>query len=60
MIAVLGCVDGFGNDTRVDGIYPTLKDAERDFGHNFKYQEFDFGETEFDVYDAKTYTKGRK
>lgn len=53
MIAVLGWVDGFGNDTQVYGIYPTLEEAKANVGEGFRYKEFDFGEVDFDFYEAK-------
>lgn len=61
MIAVLEFVDGFGHDTEVVGIFPTLEIAKQYYFHNFKYQEFDFGEVSFDIYEAKeAYPKKRK
>lgn len=61
MVAVLVWVDGFGNDTQVDGIYPTLEIAKQHYHNNFRYQEFEFGEVEFDIYDAKeAYPKKKK
>lgn len=53
MIAVLSYVDGFGNDTLVEGIYPTLEIAKQHYSNNFRYQEFEFGAVDFDIYDAK-------
>ena len=53
MIAVLSYVDGFGNDTYVKAIYPTLENAKQHYLKNFRYQEFDFGEVYFDIYEAK-------
>lgn len=53
MIAVLSYVDGFGNDTYVEAIYPTLEIAKQHYLNNFRYQEFDFGEVGFDIYEAK-------
>ena len=53
MIAVLDFVDGFGHDTEVVGIFPTLEAAKRYYTHNFRYQEFDFGKVCFDLYEAK-------
>lgn len=53
MVAVLEFVDGFGHDTEVVGIYPTLDIAKTHYSNNFLYQEFDFGEVAFDLYDAK-------
>ena len=53
MIAVLSYVDGFGNDTYVEGIYPTLEIAKQHYSKNFRYQEFEFGTVDFDIYDAK-------
>ena len=53
MIAVLDYVDGFGHDTEVIGIFPTLESAQNYYTHNFLYQEFNFGKVNFDLYDAK-------
>jgi hypothetical protein len=53
MIAVLEFVDGFGHDTEVVGIFPTLEAAQKYYTHNFLYQEFEFGEVSFDLYEAK-------
>ena len=53
MVAVLVYVDGFGNDTQVDAIYPTLEIAKQHYNNNFRYQEFEFGKVTFDIYDAK-------
>ena len=61
MIAVLGWIDGFGADTTVEGIFRTMgdalnyvgdlkKNADRDYP--LRYQEFDFGEVDFDYYEA--------
>ena len=61
MIAVLSYVDGFGNDTQVDAIYPTLENAKQHYSENFRYQEFEFGKVTFDIYDAKVaYPKKKK
>ena len=61
MIAVLSYVDGFGHDTEVEAIYPTLKIAKQHYFTNFSYQEFDFGKVTFDIYDAKiAYPERRK
>ena len=61
MIAVLSYVDGFGNDTHVEGIYPTLEIAQQHYSNNFRYQEFKFGAVDFDIYDAKlAYPKKKK
>ena len=61
MIAVLSYVDGFGNDTYVEGIYPTLEIAKQHCSKNFRYQEFEFGTVSFDIYDAKiAYPKKKK
>lgn len=53
MIAVLEFVDGFGHDTEVVAIYPTLEIAKKHYTNNFLYQEFEFGKVAFDLYDAK-------
>jgi len=65
MIAILEWVDGFGEDTDVSYIYPSLEEAMKHHSY-FKYQEFEFGERlYFDFYeakefDAKTFKKKRK
>lgn len=53
MIAVLSYVDGFGNDTYVEAIYPTLEIAKQHYNKFFCYQEFEFGTVTFDIYGAK-------
>lgn len=61
MIAILGWVDGFGADTKVEAIYQTLEDAiAAKYGNEFKYAEFEFGEVSFDIYECKTYDGGKK
>jgi hypothetical protein len=55
MIAVLGWTDGFGNDTYVNGIYPTLEEATKHAKIGMKYVEFDFGEVYFDYYEANDF-----
>ena len=61
MVAVLSYVDGFGNDTQVDTIYPTLEIAKQHYSENFRYQEFEFGKVTFDIYDAlEAYPKKKK
>ena len=60
MIAVLSYVDGFGNDTQVDAIYPTLEIAKQHYSENFRYQEFEFGKVDFDIYDAKEENKKKR
>lgn len=61
MIAVLEFVDGFGYDTEVVGIFPTLEAAKKYYHKNFLYQEFEFGAVEFDIYEAKeAYPKKKK
>lgn len=58
MIAVLGWVDGFGADTQVLGIFPTLTEAEKYAGEDYencRYTEFEFGEVNFDFYEAKKF-----
>ena len=54
MIAVLVWVDGFGNDTQVCGIYPTLKEAAN-ADESCRYEEFEFGEVNFDYFEAKEF-----
>lgn len=53
IVAVLSYVDGFGNDTQVDAIFPTLEIAKQHYLNNFRYVEFEFGKVDFDVYEAK-------
>ena len=48
MIAILGWTDGFGNDTYVWGIYPTLEIAKR-------YAKKELRWVEFDWYDANEF-----
>ena len=61
MVAVLEFVDGFGHDTEVVAIFPTLEIAQQHYFYNFKYQEFDFGKVDFDIYEAKeAYPKKKK
>lgn len=60
MIAVLEFVDGFGADTYVTGIYQSLEDAIAKHGNEFKYEEFEFGEVDFDIYECKIYNGGKK
>lgn len=55
MIAVLGWTDGFGNDTYVKGIYPTLEEAKKHCSENDRWDEFDFGPIEFDWYEANEF-----
>lgn len=61
MIAVLGWVDGFGADTKVEGIFRTMADAINYVGDlkknadrdcPLRYQKFDLGEVDFDYYEA--------
>ena len=61
MVAVLSYVDGFGHDTEIEAIYPTLEIAKQHYFNNFRYQEFEFGKVTFDIYDSKeAYPKKRK
>lgn len=58
MIAVLGWIDGFGADTQVLGIFPTLVEAEKSVGVDYKncrYVEFEFGKVNFDFYEAEKF-----
>lgn len=68
MIAVLDWVDGCGADTKVVGIFRTMKDtldyvgdltenANREFP--LRYQEFDLGEVDFDYYEADHFPRLR-
>lgn len=65
MIAVLRWCDGFGNDTYVKAIYPTLEEAKQHFEEGDRWVEFDYGLVEFEWYEAnefkeKKYRKRRK
>ena len=53
MIALLEWVDGFGADTHVRGIFPTLNAAKPYIEEGNRYVEFDFGLVDFDFYEAK-------
>lgn len=59
MIAVLGWTDGFGNDTYVEAIYPTFEQAAKQYSSEveFRWVEFDYGEVNFDWYDANEFKK---
>ena len=52
MIAVLGWIDGFGHDTEVKGIYPTLEEAKLYASEDDRWEEFDYGFVNFDWYEA--------
>lgn len=55
MIAVLGWTDGFGNDTYVKAIYPTLEKAKQYYSEGDRWVEFDYGKVDFDWYDANEF-----
>lgn len=55
MIAILKWTDGFGNDTYVDAIYPTLEEAKLHFSEGARWVEFDYGLVDFDWYDANEF-----
>lgn len=55
MIAVLGWTDGFGHDTYVRAIYPTLEQAKQYFTDGDRWVEFDYGKVNFDWYDANEF-----
>ena len=55
MIAVLGWTDGFGHDTYVRAIYPTLEQAKQYFTNGDRWVEFDYGRVNFDWYDANEF-----
>lgn len=58
MIAVLNWADGLGNDTYVVAIYPTLEIAKnkcKDDERELRWVEFDFGEVEFNWYEANKF-----
>ena len=69
MYALIGYVDGFGNDGYVKGIYctysETIRNADLHSELPDRYVEFDFGKVDFDYYEAKRFmnekhTKKRK
>lgn len=64
MYAVLGWADGFGNDTVVEGIYKTRQKAieatPRKKRSSYRIQKFEFGEIEFDYYEAKEIIRKKK
>ena len=68
MIAVLAWVDGFGADTYVAGIFPSLEEARKtcgpintDTSHELRYEEFQFGIVDWDWYEATPlYPKTKK
>ena len=68
MIAVLDWVDGFGADTRVVGIFPSLEEARKACGPikkntrtELKYAEFQFGLVDWDWYEAAPlYSQNKK
>lgn len=55
MIAILEWVDGFGNDTYVNAIYPTLKEAEKHYREGQRWVKFDFGQVDFEWYEANEF-----
>lgn len=55
MIAVLRWTDGFGNDTYVKAIYPTLEKAKQYCSEGDRWVEFDYGKVDFDWYDANEF-----
>lgn len=60
MIAVLRWTDGFGHDTYVEAIYPTLEQAKQYYKTGDRWVEFDFGIVEFDWYFANEFTEIRQ
>lgn len=55
MIAILGWTDGFGNDTYVKAIYPTFEQAKQYAVKGDRWTEFDYGQVDFDWYDANEF-----
>ena len=69
MIAVLDWTDGFGADTIVSGIFENMEQAVAFVGdlkenaeryHPSRYEEFSFGEVDFDYYEAKEFSVPKK
>lgn len=69
MIAVLDWVDGFGSDTMVSGIFENIEQAVAFVGdlkenakrvHPSRYEEFSFGEVDFDYYEAEKFSVPKK
>ena len=58
MIAVLSWCDGFGNDTFIRGIYPSLQEAKHE--EEDRWVEFQYGEVEFDWYEANKFKESKK
>lgn len=56
---VVGCVDGFGADTKIKGIYPTREEAIKhctfyrsdDEGPSDKVVQINYGEIDIDYYE---------
>ena len=57
MIAVLCWTDGFGNDTYVKAIYPTLDEAKQNFEEGDRWKEFEYGLVDFDWYEANEFRR---
>ena len=55
MIAVLRWTDGFGHDTYVKAIYPTLEQAKQYFSEGDRWVEFNYGLVDFDWYEANEF-----
>lgn len=55
MIAVLSWIDGFGHDTYVKAIYPTLEEAKQCFSEGDRWVEFDYGLVDFYWYEANDF-----
>jgi len=60
MIALLTWIDGFGHDTEVKGIFPTLEEAKKYAEKGDKYTEFDFGLVNFEIYEANEIYPAKK
>ena len=63
MFAIIAWVDGFGNDGYVRAIYRTFEEAEKHCQEGERWVQFDFGEVDFDWYEAtpfKSKSKKRK
>ena len=56
MIAVLRWTDGFGNDTYVKGIYPSIDAAKRDYKPGDRWVKFEYGKVDFEWYEANEFT----
>lgn len=60
MVALLGWTDGFGNDTYVHGIYPSMDEAKAHAKEGLRWVQFDYGEVDFDWYEANEFKDKNK